>query len=302
MSSKWTVWLRPYPQKGGFMKKLKIIGLFACVLLATTACKNKNSEGLNVLTTTYPISFLTEQIYGSGNISSVYPDGANVEEYNLTDKQIKEYSKNDIFIYNGLSNEQDIAKNLINSNRKLYIIDVAYGLKYNHGVEELWLSPNYYLMLAKTIKDNLQNFVNSKYAKEELEKNYNELSEKLSIMDADLRTIAKSAEDLNKNTLVVSSNMFKYLENYGFKIISLEEITNVNSIKNSFDNKTYTTLFMKDTDEKTNTITTLEKSGAKIITVKTMKTLTTEEKENNETYFTIMNEYIENIKNATLGD
>ncbi len=284
------------------MKKIKIMGLLVCILLATTACKNKNSEGLKVLTTTYPISFLTEQIYGSGIITSVYPDGANVENYNLTDKQIKQYSKNDIFIYNGLSNEQDIAKNLINSNRKLYIIDVAYGLKYNHGVEELWLSPNYYLMLAKTIKDNLQNFVSSKYAKEELEKHYNELSERLSIMDADLRTIAKSAEDLNKNTLIVSSNMFKYLENYGFHIISLEEETNTNSIKNNFENKTYTTIFMKDTDEKTSLITSLEKNGAKIVTVKTMKTLTSEEKENNETYFTIMNEYIENIKNATLGD
>lgn len=275
--------------------------VLACILLATTACNNKKSDGLKVLTTTYPISFLTEQIYGNGHILSIYPDGADVNNYNLTSKQEKQYSKNDIFIYNGLSNEQDIAKNLINNNRKLHIIDVAYGLKYENGVEELWLSPNYYLMLAKTIKDNLQDFVSSKYAKDELEKKYQELAEKLSIMDAELRTIAKSAKDLNKHTIVATSNMFKYLNSYGFNVITIEE-SNLNTLKNSFQNKTYTTLFMKDTEEKTETITTLEKSGAKIITVKTMQTLKTEEKENNETYFTIMNEYMENIKNATLGD
>lgn len=283
------------------MKKGKILMVLVCILLATTACNNKKSDGLKVLTTTYPISFLTEQIYGNGHILSIYPDGADVNNYNLTSKQEKQYSKNDIFIYNGLSNEQDIAKNLINNNRKLHIIDVAYGLKYENGVEELWLSPNYYLMLAKTIKDNLQDFVSSKYAKDELEKKYQELAEKLSIMDAELRTIAKSAKDLNKHTIVATSNMFKYLNSYGFNVITIEE-GNLNTLKNNFQNKTYTTLFMKDTEEKTEAITTLEKSGAKIITVKTMQTLKTEEKENNETYFTIMNEYMENIKNATLGD
>lgn len=284
------------------MKKTKILVMLLCVLLGGTACNNKKSDGLKVLTTIYPISFIAEQIYSGGLILSIYPEGADVNNYSLTSKQEKQYSKNDIFIYNGLSNEQEIARNLINNNRKLYIIDVAYGLKYENDVEELWLSPNYYLMLAKTIKDNLQNFVSSKYAKDELENKYNELAEKLSIMDADLRTIAKSANTLGKGTIIASSNMFKYLNSYGFHIISLEEETNTNSIKNNFENNTYTTIFMKDTDEKTEFISTLEKNGAKIITVNTMKSLTTSEKQNNETYFTIMNEYMENIKNATLGD
>lgn len=284
------------------MKKLKIILVLLSILIIVSGCNNKKSDGLKVLTTIYPISFITEQIYDSGLILSIYPDGANVNDYKLTSKQVKQYSKNDIFIYNGLSNEQDVAKNLINSNRKLFIIDVAYGLKFNNGVEELWLSPNYYLMLAKTIKDNLQNFVSSKYAKDELEKKYNSLAERLSIMDAELRTVAKSATDLNKNTIVTSSNMFKYLENYGFNVISLEENTNANTLKTNFQNKVYTTIFMKDTDEKSDLIKELEKNGAKVVIVKTMNTLTTEEKNNNETYFTIMNEYMENIKNATLGD
>ena len=42
-------------------------------------------------------------------------------------------------------------------------IDVSYGLNYTHGMEELWMSPNNYLMLAKNIKDNLIEYLKSKY-------------------------------------------------------------------------------------------------------------------------------------------
>lgn len=289
------------------MKKIKTL-LLVMVLLLTTACNSKNTEGLNILTTVYPIAYITEEIYEQGNITSIYPDGADVENYNLTNKQIKEYSDNDVFIYNGLSNELTTAKNLINKNSKLKVIDVAYGLKFNNGIEELWLSPNYYLMLATTIKTNLQDFTDSKYANEEIEKKYKELEETLSVMDAELRNVAKSANDINKGTIVASSNMFKYLDNYGFKVISLEDEVNLtsvslNNIKSNFKDGTYSTIFMKDTDEKTDLIKILEEEyGAKIVTVNTMTTLSTENKNNNENYLTIMKDYLEDIKNATLGE
>lgn len=289
------------------MKKIKAILLLA-ILLTTTACDTRNSEGLKVLTTVYPISYIVSEIYDQGNITSIYPDGADVEAYNLTDKQIKEYSKNDVFIYNGLSNELTTAKNLINKNSKLKVIDVAYGLKFNNGIEELWLSPNYFLMLATTIKTNLQDFTDSKYANEEIEKKYKKLEETLSVMDAELRNVAKSANDINKGTIITSSNTFKYLNNYGFNVISLEDeenltTNNLNNLKNNFKNGTYSTIFIKDTEEKTELINTLEKDySAKVVTVNTMTTLTTESKNNNENYLSIMNEFIEDIKNATLGE
>lgn len=289
------------------MKKIKAL-LLLIMLFATTACNSNKSEGLQVLTTVYPIQYIVNEIYNQGTITSIYPDGADVENYNLTDKQIKEYSKNDIFIYNGLSNELTTAKNLINKNSKLKVIDVAYGLKFNNGIEELWLSPNYYLMLASTIKSNLQEFTNSKYANEEIEKQYQELEETLSIMDAELRNVAKSANDINRGTIIASSNMFKYLDNYGFHVISLEEdenltTINLNNIKSNFKNGTYTTIFIKDTEEKSELITSLENDyNAKVVTVNTMTTLSTESKNNNENYLTIMNNYLEDIKNATLGE
>lgn len=289
------------------MKKIKTV-LLLLILLATTACDSKNTDGLRVLTTVYPIQYIVNEIYPQSSVTSIYPAGADIENYNLTDKQIKEYSKNDIFIYNGLSNELNTAKNLINKNNKLKVIDVAYGLKLNDGLEKLWLSPNYYLMLATTIKTNLQDFTNSKYANEEIEKKYKNLEETLSVMDAELRNVAKSANDINRGTIIASSNMFKYLENYGFNVISLEDkenltTINLNNLKSNFKNGSYTTIFIKDTEEKSELIASLEKDyNAKIVVVNTMTTLSTESKNNNENYLSIMNNYLEDIKNATLGE
>ncbi len=289
------------------MKYLKKIFLLLILLSFTTACDNKTPEGLQILTTIYPITFITNEIYDQGKVTSIYPEGADVDNYNLTDKQINEYSKNNIFIYNGLSNELQTAKNLINKNKKLKIIDVAYGLKYHNGIEELWLSPNYYLMLATTIKSNLQDFTNSNYVNDDIETKYKTLAETLSIMDADLRNIASNAKAINKDTIIASSNMFKYLNNYGFNVISLEDETltksDLNEIKNKFKDGTYTTIFMKDTEGKNDLISTLEKDyNANVVTVNTMTSLSTENKDTTENYITIMNNYMEELKNATLGE
>lgn len=290
------------------MKKLKTIFIIIIALFCTLACDTNNTEGLNILTTIYPITYVLEEIYPEGNISSIYPSGANINDYSLTAKQIKEYSKNNVFIYNGLTNELTIAKNLINENSKLKIIDVTYGLKNENGLEELWLSPNYYLMLATTIKNNLKEFTNNKYVNENIETKFAKLEENLSMFDAELRNVAKSAKDLNKSTIIVSSNAFKYLNSYGFNIISLADegnLTNINlnNIKNNFKNGNYTYILMKDNDTKTDLINDLEKNyNAKIISVNTLTTLSEENIKNQEDYATIMRDYLENIKNITLGE
>ena len=287
--------------------KLLILGLFTTTLL--TGCFKRDSlEGVKIYTTVYPIEYLTETLYGNNSkVYSIYPNGVNVNEYKLTKKQINNYSKAGIFIYNGLSNEKNIAKEFINANHKIKIIDVSYGLKYENGVEELWMSPNNYLMLATTIKNNLEDYISSKYIIDEIENNYKPLQEEVSKMDAELRAIASSAKDKDQHTIVASNNMFKYLNNYGFNVLSLEDKetiseNNLNAIKSSFKSKKYKYIIIANTDEKTDLIKDLENNyGAKIITVNTMKNLTTEDRNNNLTYLTFMKEYIENIRTITLG-
>ena len=237
-----------------------------------------------------------------GTIESIYPSGADVYNYELTDKQIKKYAKSDLFIYNGLSNEKTIAKNLINKNKNLLIIDVSNGLSYKNGDKELWMSPNNYLMLAKNIKDYLKEYLESQIISDYVEKKYQELSEILSLKDADLRAIGKEAQSKGTNTLIVSDNVFKFLENYGFNIVSLDEENltegTLNSIKNNFKKETYTTILVLDNNYTENIKTIVNDYKAKTIDVKSMINVETD---NTDDYLTVMQDFIDNIENICIS-
>jgi len=281
-----------------------MVVLLSCFVLLTSGCLEKNNlDQARIYTTVYPISYFAEVLYGThSSISSIYPDGANVSDYTLTDKQKTEYSKGDLFIYNGQTDEKQIAKDFSNANKRLQIIDVTYGLKYKYGVEELWLSPSNALMLASNIRTNLENLISSKFVNEEITKNYRALEETLSLKDAEMRNIARNAAR-GKAHLVVSSNMFRFLEEYGFQITSLEDNTSeesLNILKRNFSNGTYKYLFILNREDTAGGIQDLKNSGAQIVVVNTMTTLSDENRQNNDNYLTIMQEFMENIKNAVL--
>lgn len=280
------------------MKKFKIIiMIFTLFLACSCSIKKDDLENADIYTTTYPINYLTEYLYGEyANINSIYPKDCDLETFKLTDKQVKNYAKADLFIYNGLSNEKEIAKTLLNKNKNLLIIDVSYGLTANNNIIELWLNPNNYLMLAKNIKDNLQNYLTSKYIIDQIDKKYNDFEEKISIMDANIRSIANDAKNNNKETIVVSNNGLNYLQNYGFNIIDLSDENNLkenklNNIKSKFDNSKYTYILCADFDKENDTIKDLVNNHkAKLIEVNTL-TISLD-----DDYFNIMTSFVEDIK------
>ncbi|MDE6284682.1 MAG: metal ABC transporter substrate-binding protein [Bacilli bacterium] len=283
------------------MKKIFLL-LLALFLVTGCSLTKDNLEDAKIYTTIYPIAYLTESLYGDyGTIESIYPTGADVTTYELTEKQIKNYAKADLFIYNGLSNEKNTTKNLINQNKNLLIIDVSYGLSYNKKIEELWMSPNNYLMLAKNIKDNLIEYLSSKYIIENVEKKYEELAEILSLMDADLRAIGKEAKEKGKNTLVVNSDLFYYLENYGFNIISLDPDsvteTTMNNMKSAFNKKTYTSLIVLDEINSEDIKSIVEENNISTINISSM----IHNDPDKGDYVMQMQAFIDSIQNLTLN-
>ena len=280
--------------------KVLIVGLF---MLSLSGCSEDKLTNNEVYATIYPIEYLTDYLYGEErNVSSIYPRGANVEDYELTDMQKENYSQGGLFVYNGLTNEKELAREFLSNNRDILLIDVSYGLNFEYAIEELWLSPNNFLMLAKNIRDNFIDYTNSTVLIESIEARYAEIEETLSFMDAELRSVATDARSDGNPTLVVSSNKLAFLENYGFNIISLDGDISEESIEDAFDEGTLTDIYLCDTDEETDFISSLESDyDANIIRVDTLYTLTDEEASNNETYLTIMRDFIDNIRNTTLG-
>ncbi len=286
-------------------KKFIFILFIILITLFTTGCfEGDELEGSNITTTIYPIEFLISRLYGNSELKSIYPNDTNINEYSLTDKQYSDYAKNTtIFIYNGLTEEKEIAKNLINKNKRIQILDVTYGLKYRYGIEELWLSPNNFIMLAETVKNNLKELSTSKYAAEDIEKNYSLLEEDLSSLDADLRNLAKAAINKGKSTIVIAYDAFGFLENYGFNVINISSETNITtSIKNGFKNKTYTHIFVKDKDNVSDSVKDIvDNYGATLVEINTMDTLTDQERANNDNYITITRDFMNTLSNILLG-
>lgn len=283
---------------------LKLLSLI-CIMFCLSGCfKEDTLSNDNVYTTIYPIKYLTDTLYGdTKNIASIYPNGANVSKYELTKKQKETYSSGALFVYNGITSEKELAREFLKKNKNILLIDASYSLKYDTDIEELWLSPNNYLMLAKNIKNNLIEYTTSKVTKETIEKNFNELEERLSYMDADLRSIATSAKTEGNSLIVTSSSKLNFLKKYGFEVLNLDNSNiNENTIKSNFKNENYKDIYLCSTDTKTDLIKDLETNyGANIIMVKTMETLTDDEVASKENYETIMNNFIENIRSTTLS-
>ena len=216
------------------MKKIKIT--ISLVLLISffflTGCslfKSDAMEDIDVYTTTYPINYLIKYLYGNhSTIYSIYPSGVNFKDYELSDKKINEFAKSDLFIFNSLDQDRNYAVEMINKNRSLKLIDTAYGMKYNYSIEELWLSPYNYLMMAKNIKDSLDEYITNPYLVEEINDNYEKLKYELSKLDA---TYKDALKDSTNRTIVADNSLFKFLEKYNVEVIVLEENIKTITIK-----------------------------------------------------------------------
>lgn len=286
-------------------KKLLFTFLSILSIFLLTGCFDTNNlDGSNITTTVYPVEYLVDRLYGEhSKINSIYPNEVEISKYELTEKQVKEYSKETtLFVYNGLSNEKEIAKTFINKNKNMQIIDVSYGMNYKYGVEELWLNPNNYLMLANTIKSDLEELSSSKYAAEEIETNYAKLEEDLTTLDAELRNIARSAQNTKSETIVIAYDSLGFLERYGFNVINISSENNItSSIKNKFKNKTYTKIFVADKNKVSDSVKDLvDNYKAELIEINMMHTLTDHERNNKDNYLTIMNDFITKLSDVVL--
>jgi len=204
------------------MKKLFLLSItLFFVLFGTIGCVKRDSmQDIEIITSSYPIEYLVSEIYGkNANIENIFPDGEVIDNYKFNNKQYNNFSKKDLFIYNG-ENSSDIALQLSNKNDKLLLIDSTLGMKYTYGVEELWLDPSNLLMMALNIKKGLEEYVSNSYLVKEIDDSYQELKVSLSELDAEFKlTVQNSTNPI----IVVNNDSLKYLEKYGLEVIVLNE-------------------------------------------------------------------------------
>lgn len=284
------------------MKKLLLCGCIGLMVLCMTGClKRDNLEDINIYTTVYPFEYITEQLYGEhSTIKSIYPDGSNPTTYKLTDKQIKDYSKSSLFIFNGLSNEKEYVSPMLNYNKNMKIIDSTLTMEYNNNMEELWLDPSNFLMLAQNIKNGLLEYINNHYLKTNIQENYDALKIEVSNLDAKLKLLSESS---NNPTIVVSNDLFKFLEKYNITVISLEENENLTEktiydVTQMIENGEISYIFTDQQEEISNTVKNIqEETGVELLSIHNLYNINEDERNAKKDYISIMNENIELLKN-----
>lgn len=283
------------------MKLLKKLTILICILFLTSGCQtnSNNMDNISIYTTTYPINFLISSLYGNhAKVYSIYPTGITLEDYKLSDRKLEEYSKSDLFVFNSLDKDRDYAVKMINLNSKLKVIDIATGMKYENSIEELWLNPNNYLMMAENVKTGLSEYINNPYLVAEIEEKYEDLEYDISKLDANLTETIINGK---YNTIVVDNDMFKFLEKHGLKVISLEENNNLSN--NTIDEvkkliKEEQIKYIYSAEKTTNqTVTDLiNEYNIERITLNTMHSIDGGITNSNDNYLTIMTTNINELK------
>jgi len=280
------------------MKKLFLLLLL--VLPLSGCLKVDTMDGIVIYTSVYPIEYVTKALYGDyAEVSSIYPDGVNVETYELTEKLISDFSNGDLLIYNGLSDEKLYAAEMINQNGKLKIIDASQGMEIDNSLEELWIDPSNLLMIAQNVKNGLEQYITSSYLEQEIENNYEDLKLYISEIDATLKEVVQNADQEN---IVVGSASLLFLEKYGLNVIYLgdeEAITDkiLSDTSKLIDDGEIEYIYLEKFDEGNDTITDfVSKYGISLKIINPISNITEDERQNKENYISIMEENIEALK------
>ncbi len=281
-------------------KLLLLFILFVTAIFATTGCKQDDMDDIQILVTNYPNEYITEKLYGDhSSITAVYPDGVDTDKYKISDKQKKDFSQYDLFIYNGLiKKESNLAFDLLDLNPNLKIIDTAYVLETDYSPEELWLNSSSLLMMAQNVRLGLDEYITSTYLKKDIDAAYEDLKVELSELDADYRL---AVENASSHTIVVANSALKYLEKFGLTVICIDKDTSSKTISDTesmIQNGDISYIYSFEgealNDVAKNLLTTY--SDLKRQNLHKLNNLSDEDRTNKLTYINIMNNNLDLIR------
>lgn len=287
------------------MKKiLKLVFVSILSITCLTGClKRDMMENIDIVTTIYPIEYITNRLYGqNNNVKSLYPRGSNSFKYKVSEKQLKDYSNYDLFIYNGKSDEKEYATKMLNNNRNLRIIDASFGLNITYSESDIWLNPSNVLMISKNIKDELSELIINQEIVNDININYEQLKLDITVIETELK---KTADNSIDNTIVVNDESLNFLKIYGFKVINLTKNgknveSNIQKATRLFEQHNLTNIFiLKNTKEYDITSELKDRYNLKTLTFDSLDTIDEQSVKDNNDYISLMNNNISLLKEET---
>ncbi|MBS4198343.1 zinc ABC transporter substrate-binding protein [Bacillus sp. FJAT-49732] len=301
---------------------------------------NKNDDNtLTIFTTIYPIEDFTKKIGGKHvEVKSVYPAGADAHTFEPTMRTMMDIADADFIIFNGAGLEPFIDKTKSSlSKEKVTMIEASNGVEllsghddHDHEHDEadhdddkadhddhdhaevghddhhhdkdphIWLDPINAIKMAENIKDALTEAMPS--AKDDFEKNFQEVKQKLEQLDQELQ---KTVEAADHKEILVSHASYGYWEHrYGLKQISISGL----SPENEPSQKQLQTIIetakehniayiIYDQNPVTKVADVVKKETRTTpVTLHNLEYITENDLKNNEDYFSIMNKNLDTLK------
>ena len=283
------------------MKKFKFLILLFTIFFLTGCFNNNSMDDITIATSSYPIKFVVESLYGNHcKVSSIYPLDSNINDFIISDISLEQYSKNDMFIFNGLTDERKYIKDMLNSNKNLKIIDVTSNMIVDYSIEELWLDPSNLLTIANNIKKGFYEYIKSTYLLNEIDENYELLKNELTKVDGKYYSVARIS---SSTTLLVSNKSFKILEKYGLKVIDINEDLktekDINELNNLISNGSIKYIFVEYKEDINENIQRYINAGLESVELYTMNNLKDVNLDQNN-YISLMNQNLESLKKELL--
>ncbi|PPA69104.1 metal ABC transporter solute-binding protein, Zn/Mn family [Jeotgalibacillus proteolyticus] len=313
------------------MKKtwISIFGLLSVVTLAacggndSTSSEEESSSSedqLKVYTTVYPLQFFAERIAEEeAEVESILPPGSDSHTYEPTSQEMMNIADADAFIMNGAGLETYAEKisNAVDSENVVTIeaaegIELAESDDHDHGHDHdhdhgdhdphVWLDPIRSIEMAENVKDML---VELRPEKEELfNENFQDLKTELENLNEEFST---ELEEVPGNHFIVSHAAYGYWSQaYGVHQLAVsglsstdepsqKQLQSIIEAAKAYDLKHV--FFEQNITPKVAEVVR-EEIGAEALQLHNLSVLTEEDIENEENYFTLMRNNLEQLKIA----
>jgi zinc transport system substrate-binding protein len=294
-------------------------------------------DKMKIYTTIYPIQYFTEQIGGDQvEVESVLPPGSDAHSFEPTSNQLVDIAKANAFLYSSdeletyagtiadAIGDDDVTIKQLAGDIDLLPFDEEHDHsdeeaaeeEHDHNGEEAaeeehdhgsvdphyWLDPERAKQMAENIKDSLVELdPDNKAAYEE---NFTGVAQKLDELDAKFQQAVEGKE--NKK-IIVSHAAYGYWEDhYGIEQIAITGLSPTNEpsqqeleniIHTAEDNKLNYVLFEQNVSPKVATIVQ-DEIDADVLRIHNLETITEDEVNDGEDYFSLMNNNIDTLEQA----
>lgn len=297
------------------MKKLISLIIIISSLLSLFACSpTDNGGGISVITTCFPLYDFARELLGEkGNVTLLLKPGQDNHSYDPSAKEIAKIKNCDLFLSIGGQDEAWVNKLLSGSDMKnvehlalvhLFAENEHSHDGHSHNDEHYWTSPKNAVIMVNEIATHLISLFPEE--KEYITANLNSYLSKLEALDAAFEEVGQ----LYEGKTVIFGDRFPFTHlfcEYGIEYMSAypgcsdmtePSASTVVELINTIKANDIKTIFVTETSNGALADTICSETGAKKAVMHSCANITKSDKNNGETYISLMTKNAEALKNS----